>query len=264
MAVACVAGTAASAPIDDAVRHMYNSDFGKAQQTLSGYIAGNPRDPLGYAMRAAAYLFGELDRLMILDGEFFADDKKIADKKHLRADPNVRRLFYEAVGEAEKSAKAVLAGNPTDANALFALAVSGGVTTDYMALVEKRQLGSLSVAKQTHGWAIKLLAADPQYYDAYLTTGLNEYLVGSLPFFVKWFVKFDQTQGDKTVAVKQLEMVAKSGRYLGPFARVLLAIINLREKHPEQARVLLAGLVREYPGSRLFREQLDKLSLKMK
>ena len=25
------------------------------------------------------------------------------------------------------------------------------------------------------------------------------------------------------------------GRYLGPFARILLAIVNLREKRPEQA-----------------------------
>ena len=57
-------------PIDQAFDSMYNSDFSAAQRTLNGYIAEQPEDPLGYCVRAAAYLFGELDRLLILDGRW--------------------------------------------------------------------------------------------------------------------------------------------------------------------------------------------------
>src|SRR5260370_17005612 len=124
-------------PIDQAFDSMYNSDFSAAQRTLNGYIAEQPEDPLGYCVRAAAYLFGELDRLLILDGEFFADDKRIAEKKKLRADPNIRNLFYQAVADAEARAKRQLAANPNDRNALFALCISSAVVSDYLSLLHQ-------------------------------------------------------------------------------------------------------------------------------
>jgi hypothetical protein len=135
--------------------------------------------------------------------------------------------------------------------------------TDYMALIEKKQLRSLSYAKRAHNYALQVIKADPNFTDAYLTTGLTEYLVGSLPFFVRWFVKFDQVDGSKDQAVARLNRVAESGRYLGPFARILLAIIHLREKRPALARDLMAGLARDFPGNYLFRDEAKKLSLKL-
>jgi hypothetical protein len=59
--------------------------------------------------------------------------------------------------------------------------------------------------------------------------GLSEYILGSLPFFVKWFVKFDDTKGSKQSPSK-ISIAAKNGRFLGPFARILLAVAALREK----------------------------------
>ena len=107
-----------------------------------------------------------------------------------------------------------------------------------------------------------MLKQDPTFVDANLTTGITEYLVGSLPFFIKWFVKFDQTQGSKQQAVANLEKVAQQGRYLGPFARILLSIIHLREKRLPQSIRLLEGLVAEFPGNHLLRDELNKLRSK--
>jgi hypothetical protein len=243
----------------DAYTRLYNFDFPGAHQVLDSYIANAPQDPLGPSTRAAAYLFYELDRLKILQGEFLTDDKKISGDEKLTPDPKVRARFFETVNLAQKLAESRLQKQPGDPNSLFSFCITEGLKTDYTAFVEKRQLRSLSSARKAQNYAVELLQRDPTFVDAKLTTGVTEYLVGSLPFFVRWFVKFDQTQGSKEQAVRNLEMVAQNGRYLGPFARILLSIIHLREKRVPQSVNLLEGLVRDYPGNPLLREELQKL-----
>lgn len=247
------------ATIMEAYTKLYNFDFPAAHQVLDGYIADSPKDPLGYSTRAAAYLFFELDRLKILQGEFLTDDKKISGDDKLTPDPSIRARFFAAVEDAQKAAEVRLQEKPGDSNALFAFCITEGLKTDYTAFVEKKQLRSLSSARKSHNYAVELLARDPSFVDAKLTTGITEYLVGSLPFFIRWFVKFDQTQGSKQQAVANLEMVAQKGRYLGPFARILLSIIYLREKREPQSLKLLEGLVADYPGNHLLRSEMEKL-----
>lgn len=246
--------------LDTAFDRMYRHDFAGAQRITSRYIEANPADPLGFTMKAAAYLFAELDRLQILESEFFGNDKRITDKKEVKADPAVRTAVYENLEKARELGEAMLKSNPKNKNALFAICISYGIQTDYMALIEKKQLRSLSAARESHNWALKLLELDSTFYDAYLTTGLSEYLLGSVPFFVRWFLRFDETKGSKSQAVINLEKVAEHGRYFRPFAKVLLAIIHLREKRPLEAELQLADLHREFPENPLFKKEMDKLA----
>jgi hypothetical protein len=165
--------------------------------------------------------------------------------------------------DAQTRAEAILKTQPNDRDALFAMCVVAGISTDYMALVEKRQISSLSTAKRANAYAQRLLKLDPKFYDAYLTAGFSEYMVGSLPFFIRWFVHFDNIAGDKQRGVQNLELVAREGRYFQPLAKVFLGIIALREKKPQEARGLLAELVRDYPRNPLYRKELDKLERKL-
>src|SRR5579864_3093312 len=173
--------------IEQAFHQLYNFNFNGAHDVLNHYITAHPDEPLPYAVRGSAYLFYELDRLGILEGEFFVNDKRIADKKELRPDPNIRAQFQQAIDDAQARAGAVLKAHPQDHNALFAMCMTSGLTTDYMALVEKRQIKSMTPMKDSNHYAQDLLHIDPQFFDAYLTTGITEYMVGSLPFFIRWF-----------------------------------------------------------------------------
>jgi predicted Zn-dependent protease len=59
--------------------------------------------------------------------------------------------------------------------------------------------------------------------------------------------------------IEELEIAAKGGHYLRPFAKILLALTALREKKPEVAREELAELVREFPRNALFDSELAKV-----
>jgi hypothetical protein len=121
---------------------------------------------------------------------------------------------------------------------------------------------SLSNAKQSQAHAVELRKRVPDFYDALLTSGISEYMIGSLPFFVKWFIRFPETEGSKEKAIQNLETVSRKGFYMGPFARILLAIIHLREKRPRESVRVLEILTREYPSNPLLKREYDRLRLK--
>ena len=265
-ALLCVSSLQAADPngIDLALQRMYNQDYLAAHDYLDKYIAARPQDPVPYAFRASAYLFYELDRLGILESEFLTDDKQIAEKKKkLEPDAATREKFVRSVHDVETRADTILKANPNDPQALFAMCIAQGVATDYMAFVEKKQFSSLSVAKKSNTFAQRLLKVDPKFYDAYLTAGISEYMIGSLPFFVKWFVKFDNVDGSKERGIDRLKLVASQGHYFKPFSKIMLSIIALREKRPQEAQQWLTELAQAYPENRLFRKELSKVNTKL-
>jgi hypothetical protein len=266
-AAAWSAGGAAEPPdpsLDEAFQNLYNFDFSGAHQVLAQYITLHPGEAMPYAVESASYLFSELDRLGILESEFLIDDERISKKgPPLVPDPAVRAQLVRALDETQSRANAALARDANDRAALLAMVIAQGVTVDYMAFVEKHQFRSLSPAERSNSYAQRLLRLDPKFYDAYLTAGLSEYMVGSLPFFIRWFVHFDNVDGDKAKGVRSLEIAARYGHYMKAFAQILLGIIDLREKRPRDAQALLQDLALKYPGNPLFQKELVKLNRKL-
>ena len=250
--------------MDRAFERLYNFDFPGAHRNIDQFISENPNDPFGYAIRSSAYLFYELDRLAILDAEFFADDEKIADKrKKLEPDPALKAKLFKATEDSQTRAKALLKQDPNHVNALFAMCITEGVITDYTALVEKKQFKSLSTVKTSAAYGAHLLKIQPTFYDAYVTTGLADYLIGSLPFFVRWFVRIEHVSGDKSAGIDKLKLVAEKGRFFKPFAKILLSIAYLREKQPTKAQTHLAELKRQFPENPLFQREYVRVSAKL-
>ena len=263
LVLALLAGRAAAADTEDALQlafdRLYNSDFDGARRVLDARREVDPQNPLLLTTTAAAGLYSELDRLKILQLDFFTDDDKLIDRRKLVPDPRVRQSFLNALAEADRISQARLAAKPDDREALFAMCMSSGLTMDYAALVERRRFGTIPLARRTQGYAARLLALHPPVYDAYMTYGMIEYVVGSIPFIFRWLIHFDQIKGDKKTGIDELQQVADHGQYYGPMARIMLAVIHMREKRLEPARKLLAGLVAQFPENPLFRRELARV-----
>lgn len=236
--------------IERAFDRLYNFDFPGVWRTLDELERREPGYPLTYSVRAAARLFSELDRMKILETEFFSKDDNVTEIK-LKADPAVRQALFEATGMARKLSSARLAANPNDHDAMLAMCMASGVESDYTVLVEKRYLKSFSLSRESQMYAHKLLALNPPDYDAYLTLGSVEYVVGSMNFFFRLFVHFDQIRGSKAAGIENLERVVTGGHYYPPFAKMLLSVIHLRDSHPEKAVPLLEDLAQSYPQNPL-------------
>ncbi len=262
-ALSLVAPLRTDASLDRVFARMYNLDFLAAHRLLDTRARGDRTDPLTYSVRAVADTFAEMQRLKILETEFFVDDAKVTSEKAPPPDPMARARIMGWVDEARRLAEARLKSSPNDRDALFALCMAANVMTDYTALVERKQLRGLRLAREVQTYAERLIALDPPVYDAYHAMGVLEYINSRVPFFVRWFVRFKEIEGSERKAMEYLQVVVNRGQYYGPFARVLLAVLHLRGNRPADARMLLADLAREFPENPLFPQELARVTARM-
>lgn len=249
-------------PLDHGFQLLYNLDFDQAHGIFAQWEQSHPDDPMGPTADAAGLLFSEFHRLGVLESQFFELDKRFENRPKLNPDPAIRTRFDAAIAQADKIARARLAKNSKDEQALFSLTLINGLQADYAALIEKRNLESLHYTKEASGWADQTLAVDPNCYDAHIAGGISKYLVGSMSAPMRWLVRLGGVAGDKEAGVKELKLVADRGHYLAPFADILLAIAYVRDHDKQRARELLASLHDEFPANPLFPQEIARLDAK--
>ena len=247
----------AASPItlEEGYRQMYNLQFAEAHATFQEWQRVHPQDPMGPASDAAAYLFSEFDRLHILQSEFFTQDQHFYTDRKLSPDPQVKQKFDKALASA-----LTLAGPaPTDSHAMFASLLASGLRSDYTALIEKRYRAAFADMKAARTKAEKLLARDPQYYDAWIAVGVENYMLSIKAAPIRFLMWLAGGQMDRNLGIQKLRLTAEKGHYLGPFARLLLAVVALRDGDKVQARAILDALSKEYPRNSLYVQELARL-----
>src|SRR5262245_46975573 len=245
--------------LDTGFHHLYNLEFESAHKTFEAWQELHPDDPMGAASNAAAYLFAEFDRLKILELSRFLDNKKFDQKNKFAADPKVKAAFEAELAKADDLAEKVLAESPDDANALLARTLSDGMRADYAVLIANQTRTGLNFLKSSRAFAEKLIRIDPDCHDAYLALGIENYILGLRSAPTRWMLRLSGAQTNKDKGIEYLKVTAEKGRYLGPYARLLLAIAALRDQDEITAKKLLSDLAREFPHNRLYQIELARL-----
>ena len=246
-------------PLDLGYVDLYNLDFAGAHAQFGQWMKEHPDDPLGTASDAAAYLFGEFDRLSIIDVQLFADQSRFDSRSRLSPDPAVRQAFEERAQQTDRLADAALARNPKDANALYAKTLVCGMRSDYALMIDKRDVQALSYSKQASALSQQTLAINPTMYDAYLASGVENYMLSLKWAPLRWVLSWTGAGTDKQEGLRLLNITAEKGHYLAPFARMMLAVAAIRDGHPQQARQILTALAQEFPRNSLYVRERDRI-----
>jgi hypothetical protein len=246
-------------PLDLGYGEMYNLNFTGAHAQFGAWMQAHPTDPLGAASDAAAYLFGEFDRLGIIDVQLFADDSRFGSRSKLTPDSAVRKAFEDRADQANRLGDAALARNPKDANALYAKTLICGMRSDYALMIDKHNVEALSYSKQATALAQQTLAVNPALYDAHLASGVENYML-SLKFApLRWILSLTGAGTDRAEGIRLLKITAAQGHYLAPFARMMLAVAAIRDGQPQQARDILTALSKEFPRNTLYIRERDRI-----
>jgi len=240
-------------------RHLYNLEFDEAHRCFQQWGKQYPDDPLAPVSDAAAYLFAELDRMHLLQSEFFVNDEQFITRQQTTADPDLRQKFEAALALSQKLADRILAQTPRDPNATFANILRFGLHADYLALIDRSYLRSLSEMKTARQLAEGLLLNNPTLYDAYLAIGVENYLLSLKPAPIRWMLRMTGSQTDKEVGIQKLRMTAENGQYLQPYACLLLSVAALRDRDWNHAKELLQDLATQFPHNQLYVQELARL-----
>jgi tetratricopeptide (TPR) repeat protein len=232
---------------------VYNIDYKTARERFLQMTRIAPDHPAGYVYLAnnlwleALFLSRRLTTSVYTGGSFYAQEK--AEDK---GDPKRDREFNELIKQALAATRARLAKNPKDVEALYYNASALGIRAAYGTSVKRsftRSIGDANDSIQIQRQVIKL---DPDYIDAYLSIGLYEYVIDSLPFAWRLLARFAGLKGSKSKGIEHLVLVTQRGKYAADDARVVLLGVYSKENQPERGLEVINYMVAAYPRNYLF------------
>src|SRR6266404_5937013 len=231
---------------------LYEQKFAEAREAFANWESRNPEDPFGAVAVAASYLFEELYLQRVLTSDFFLHGNDGSP------DPERMIHFHEALTRGRELAQEREKTNPKDGEALFALTLAAGMESDAESILQKKHLAGLKRMKEAYGYAKRLLSQYPDAADAYIAPGIANYIIGSQGAASRFALRFGGIHGDKKVGMEQVARTAENGRYLRPFAKIILALAARREKQDALAEKLLRELSEQYPDNALFASEYAK------
>jgi hypothetical protein len=237
---------------------LYQQRFTEARATFSDWQSRNPEEPFGEIALAASYLFEELYRQGVLTSDFFLSEKRFMHGIEGKPDPDRMNNFHEALTRARAMAKQRQKTRAKDPEALFALTLAAGMESDALAILEKKHLDGLKRMKEANESAKQLLAQRPDAADAYVAPGIANYIIGSLNPGYRFALWFGGIHGDKKLGMDEVAKTVENGRYLRPFAKIMLALAARREKQNVLAQKLLHELSEEFPTNDTFAAEYAK------
>jgi hypothetical protein len=237
---------------------LYAQNFSEAREKFGAWETQHPEEPFGQVAIAASYLFEELYRQGVLSSDFFLNEKRFLHGIEGKPDPARMQSFQDALDLSRKLAKGLLAKNAKDPEAFFALTLAAGMESNADMMLKRQRLDSLKPLKEGNEYAKLLLAQQPDANDAYVALGTANYIIGSLSGGARFFLSFGGVHGDKKLGMQQLGKTVDGGRYLQPFAKILLALASRREKQDLPAQKLFLELSLEFPESPLYAAEYAK------
>lgn len=248
------------------IHAVYSLEHAQAIAEYEALVRERPDDPLGYAFLAKTYWLQELVSKQELSIDRFAASNFFAETPRYtpEVDPEIERRFRDASDIAVEKARAMLVKNPSDPRALFLLGMAYQNVASFEASLKRAWWASFRAGSKSHRYHKELLDAHPKLYDAYLTTGVFDYVTGSLGWGTRWLAFLLGHVGNKERGREQLRETAAKSELFGDDARVILALIYTRERRYQAAFDELSILLKRYPRNYLVHLDMGGIALLMR
>jgi tetratricopeptide (TPR) repeat protein len=231
---------------------VYNLEYKLAREKFERMVKLAPDHPAGYIYLANNLWLEWLNSSRRLSSSLYNGDSFYQqDAEEDQFDPKRDKEFNDYLRQAIGIAKARAQKNPQDTEALYYQGAALGLRAGYSVTVKRsfrRAIGDANASIQIQKKVVKL---DPNYSDAYLSIGLYEYVIDSLPFVWRTLARLAGLKGSKSKGIEHLELATQKGRFASDDARVILIGIYSREKQPEKALEVISYLANKYPRNYL-------------
>ena len=248
------AGTGQGSPVAGAERgfeHFYNLEHDAAIAEFEKLVADQPDNPFFHNYLALALLYREFYRRGVLEGDLFGESNRIFGTATFTPDPRSVGRLKQAYNRAIEISEARLKKNPPDQDTLYTLGSAYSTKASYLFVVERSWFGALRAGTLSRNPHQQLIEKNPQYYDAYLIPGVHDYVVGSLPAFIKVVAFLGGFHGNREEGIRNLELVAQRGAVNKIDAQLLLSVAYRRERRFADARRILSELISRYPRNHI-------------
>jgi hypothetical protein len=232
---------------------LYNLDYEGARKRFQKMVDIAPDHPAGAQCYASSLWVQQLNEAWELKSTLYSADAYTNSKT--KVDRRRADEFRSWIRRAKLLSEARLRKNPTDIEALYFLGAAEGLEAAFAAGVERKFMAALRAGSSSVDHHREVLKLSPQFHDAELTIGLQNYIVGSLPLPAKMIAGTMGVRGSRKRGLEALERVTREGQWARDVARVLLIDLYKREKRWTDAINMARELSEKYPRNYLFKLQ---------
>ena len=232
---------------------LYNLDYEGARKRFQKMIDIAPDHPAGAQCYASSLWVQQLNEAWELKSTLYSTDADTSGKTKI--DRRRAEEFRNWTRRAKQLSEARLRKNPRDVEALYFLGAAEGLEAAFAAGVERKFMAALRTGSSSVDHHREVLKLSPEFRDAELTIGLQNYVIGSLPLPAKMIAATMGVRGSKKRGLQALERLASEGQWARDVARVLLVDLYKREKRWSDAIKMARELSEKYPRNYLFKLQ---------
>jgi tetratricopeptide (TPR) repeat protein len=231
----------------------YILDFDGALGRFEAVLKAHPQDPMAYGYVQMATVFRELYHQDLLDTTYYAHDSFLTSKRYVPVPAATRQRIEFLTDTGIRLADGRIKANPNDKDAYFARGYLRGIHAAFITLVDHAYVTAARQGYAARNDSEQVLKLDPQYADARMAVGIQQFAVASLPGWVRMLVGIVGVGGNKEKGLAMLREAAAHGVITAVESRTVMSLFLRHDARYPEALAVQHGLAVQFPHDYLYR-----------
>ena len=231
----------------DGVDYVFRVEHDRAIEFFAGLAEERPDHPGPRLAGAVAVWLRELFARQEFGLDQFISPgyfTRPSDRKMPEAD---RQAFLDGIAKSRELAAKYLAEHPGDQDSRYYLGACEGALGGFALTIDRSYMRALRHGKEAYRIQRQLVDEDPEFWDSYMTVGTYEYVLGNIPWYLKWITTIAGYRGSAERGFEYLVLAADKGMFVHNEARILLMVLYVREESYDYALQVVGHLRKKYP-----------------
>ena len=239
--------------VKEGSNRFYNLDYDGALTRFNQVIESHPGEPLAYGYALMVTIFRELYHQDLLDTTYYAHDSFLTTQRRVEIPEATRQRIEFLTAKVNELAEQRLKRNKDDVDALFAKGYAKGLHAAFITLVDHSYFAAARQGLSARNDSEDVLKIDPEYADANMAIGIQQFAVASLPRMLRMMVRIAAVGGDKEKGLALLRVSASKGAVTSVESRTALSLFLRHDGRYAEALAVQHGLAEQFPRDYLFR-----------
>jgi tetratricopeptide (TPR) repeat protein len=239
--------------VREAHDRFYSLDYDGALSRFEEIQRANPQNPMATNYVLMTLIFRELYHQDLLDTTYYAHDSFLFSKREVLIPQATRDRIEQLTDSAIALCDQQIRTNKNDANAYFARGYARGMHAAFITLADHSWVAAARQGFASRSDSEQALRIDPDYADAKMAVGIQQFAVASLPRFIRIMIGITGVTGNKEKGLDLLREAAAHGVVNNIESRVALSLFLRHDGRYDEALAVQRGLAQEFPHDYLFR-----------
>jgi tetratricopeptide (TPR) repeat protein len=240
--------------------HFYNLDYEAAYRVFTHVSQEHPNDPMAWNYVLFTVIFRELYHQDLLDTTYYARNNFLTTKRTVDVPQATREQIEGLTNKVVSMCDAAISANGKNKDAYFERSYAKGMHGAFVVLVDHAYAAGARQGHAARNDSEEALKIDPQYADAEMAVGIQQFAVASLPGWVRMIVGIMGVGGNKEDGLKKLRESAAHGVVTAVESRTALSLFLRHDGRYAEALTVQQGLAKEFPHDYLFRLEVANLT----